>query len=61
MNFLDNFYDIHDKCIQVYPNKRLIVYQEDVETRIGKAWMHSPSMKGKFIQKNIKRKLYWID
>jgi hypothetical protein len=47
VNFLGNFYDVLDECIQVYPNKHLVIYQEDMEERISVGWKYSAAMRGK--------------
>lgn len=31
INFLTDFYDVHDDCIQVFPNKHVVVYQDGDE------------------------------
>lgn len=30
-NFLDDFYEVHDKSVQVFPNKHFIIYQTAME------------------------------
>lgn len=57
--FLDNFYDIFDDCIQVYPNRSLIVYQENMEERIENGWKYSKAIKGAFMQMfNVFRNIF---
>lgn len=48
-NFLE-FFDIHDDCIQVFPNKRVIVYQDNVDEKIGSQWKNSSSIHGEYSQ-----------
>jgi hypothetical protein len=56
-NFLELFFDVFDDSIQVYPNKSLIVYQENMEERIESGWKYSNAIKGKqFIFRSVSSK-----
>ena len=32
-NFLQDFHEVHDELIQVFPNKRIVVYQSEIEEK----------------------------
>lgn len=45
--FLSDFYAVHDDCIQVFKEKRLIVYQNDVDEKLLKSndsWRSEPAL-----------------
>lgn len=41
LSFLTDFYEIHDECIQVFPNKHVVVYQTSRESRANE-WISLP-------------------
>lgn len=49
LNFLNDFHDVHDDCIKVYPNKHVVVYQTEAERKLSKfeeSYQHFPAVDG---------------
>lgn len=50
LSFLKDFHDVHDDCIQVFPNKHVVVYQSGIDGKsseeFDKVWQASTAIDG---------------
>lgn len=57
LNFLKDFHDVHDDCIQVFPNKHIVVYQSGIDDNFHESidgWERSAAVDGKVLLFNLK-------